>query len=105
MLPNLPAIETRAGRIAIGAEVKSTRYPVPGLVTAIIWAGYFYAIQVNNRHSDDAAHYKLLSAPTYQGFNYGEHQKVWGSRAIFKAGGRGAANLLIAFTKKFNSGR
>ena len=40
MLPNLPAIETRAGRIAIGAEVKSTRYPVQGLVTAIVWAGY-----------------------------------------------------------------
>ena len=70
MLPNLPAIETRAGRIAIGAEVKSTRYPVQGLVTAIVWAGYFYAIQVDNRHSDDAAHYELLSAPTYQGFNY-----------------------------------
>jgi len=70
MLPNLPAIETRAGRIAIGAEVKSTRYPVQGLVTAIVWAGYFYAIQVDNRHSDDAAHYELLSEPTYQGFNY-----------------------------------
>ena len=40
MLPNLPAIETRAGRIAIGAEVKSTRYPEQGLVTAIVWAGY-----------------------------------------------------------------
>ena len=70
MLPNLPAIETRAGRIAIGAEVKSTRYPVQGLVTAIVWAGYFYAIQVDNRHSDDAAHYELLSEPTYQGVNY-----------------------------------
>ena len=70
MLPNLPAIETRAGRIAIGAEVKSTRYPVQGLVTAIVWAGYFYAIQVDNRHSDDATHYELLSEPTYQGFNY-----------------------------------
>lgn len=70
MLPNLPAIETRAGRIAIGAEVKSTRYPVQGTVTAIVWAGYFYAIQVNNRHSDDAAHYELLSPLTFQGFNY-----------------------------------
>ena len=70
MLPNLAAIETRAGRIAVGAEVKSTRYPVQGLVTAIVWAGYFYAIQVDNRHSDDAAHYELLSPPTYQGFNY-----------------------------------
>lgn len=56
--------------IAIGAKVKSTRYPVKGLVTAIVWAGYFYAIQVDNRHSDDAAHYELLSEPTYQGFNY-----------------------------------
>ncbi len=70
MLPNLAAIETRAGRIAIGAEVKSTRYPVQGLVTAIVWAGYFYAIQVDHRHSDDAAHYELLSPPTYQGFNF-----------------------------------
>ena len=60
MLPNLRAIETRAGRIAVGAEVKSTRYPVQGIVTAIVWAGYFYAIQVGNRHSDDAAHYELL---------------------------------------------
>ena len=70
MLPNLAAIETRAGRIAIGAEVKSTRYPVQGLVTAIVWAGYFYAIQVGSRHSDDAAHYELVSPPTYQGFNF-----------------------------------
>ena len=31
---------------------------------------YFYAIQLDNRHSDDAAHYELLSPPTYQGFNY-----------------------------------
>lgn len=70
MLPNLQAIETRAGRIAIGTDVKSTRYPVQGTVTAIVWAGYFYAIQVDNRHSDDAAHYELLSPATYQGFNY-----------------------------------
>ncbi|GAA4366220.1 hypothetical protein GCM10023185_37220 [Hymenobacter saemangeumensis] len=70
MLPNLAAIETRAGRIALGAKVKSTRYPVQGLVTAIVWAGYFYAIQVDNRHSDDAAHYELLSPPTPQGFNF-----------------------------------
>jgi hypothetical protein len=71
MLPNLPAIETRAGRLAIGATVRSTRYrDVQGLVTAIYWNCYHYAIEVNNRHSDDAGQYELLSAPTHQGFNY-----------------------------------
>ncbi|QKG54955.1 hypothetical protein [Hymenobacter sp. BRD67] len=71
MLPNLPAIETRAGRLAIGATVRSTRYrDVQGLVTAIYWNGYHYAIEVNNRHSDDAGQYELLSLPTHQGFNY-----------------------------------
>ena len=55
MLPNLPAIETHAGRIAIGATVRSTRYhDVQGLVTAIYWNGYHYAIDVNDHHSDDA---------------------------------------------------
>ncbi len=55
MLPNLFAIETYAGRIAIGATVRSTRYrDVQGLVTAIYWNGYHYAIRVNDRHSDDA---------------------------------------------------
>ncbi len=71
MLPNLPAIETHAGRIAIGATVRSTRYrDVQGLVTAIYWNGYAYIIEVNSRHSDDAGQYELLSAPTHQGFNY-----------------------------------
>ncbi|TVT36800.1 hypothetical protein FNT36_25135 [Hymenobacter setariae] len=71
MLPNLPAIETRAGRIALGATVRSIRYrDVQGSVTAIYWNGYHYAIEVNNRHSDDAGQYELLSAPTFQGFNY-----------------------------------
>ncbi|GGG59906.1 hypothetical protein [Hymenobacter glacieicola] len=71
MLPNLPAIETHAGRIAIGATVRSTRYrDVQGLVTAIYWNGYGYAIKVNDRHSDDAGQYELLSGPTHQGFNY-----------------------------------
>ncbi|WP_201982616.1 hypothetical protein [Hymenobacter rubidus] len=71
MLPNLPAIETHAGRIVIGATVRSTRYrDVRGLVTAIYWNGYHYAIQVNDRHSDDAGQYELLSENTHQGFNY-----------------------------------
>lgn len=71
MLPNLPAIETHAGRIAIGATVRSTRYrDVQGMVTAIYWNGYHYAIKVNDRHSDDAGQYELLSEPTHQGFNY-----------------------------------
>ena len=71
MLPNLPAIETHAGRIALGATVRSTRYrDVQGLVTAIYWNGYHYAIEVNDRHSDDAGQYELLSPPTHQGFNY-----------------------------------
>ena len=71
MLPNLPAIETHAGRIALGATVRSTRYRnVQGLVTAIYWNGYHYAIEVNNRHSDDAGQYELLSPTTHQGFNY-----------------------------------
>ncbi|MDO7887840.1 hypothetical protein [Hymenobacter cheonanensis] len=71
MLPNLPAIETHSGRIAIGATVRSTRYrEVQGLVTAIHWNGYHYAIKVDDRHSDDAGQYELLSPPTQQGFNY-----------------------------------
>ena len=71
MLPNLPAIETHAGRIAIGVTVRSTRYrDVQGLVTAIYWNGYHYAIKVNDRHSDDAGQYELLSENAHQGFNY-----------------------------------
>ncbi|WP_223654098.1 hypothetical protein [Hymenobacter psoromatis] len=71
MLPNLPAIETRAGRIVLGATVRSTRYrDVQGLVTAIYWNGYAYTIEVNNRYSDEAGQYELLSPTTHQGFNY-----------------------------------
>lgn len=70
MLPNLTAIETHAGRIIMGATVRSTRYDVQGSVTAIRWTGYYYSIEVDNRHSDDAGLYELLSAPTYPGFNY-----------------------------------
>lgn len=66
MLPNLPAIETCAGRIAIGATVRSTRYrDVQGLVTVIYWNGYHYAIEVNNRHSDYVGQYELFSLTTY----------------------------------------
>ena len=71
MLPNLPAIETRAGRIVLGATVRSTRYgDVQGSVSAIYWRGYAYAIEVNHCHHDDADQYELLSPPTHQGFNY-----------------------------------
>ncbi|MDF7815487.1 MULTISPECIES: hypothetical protein [Hymenobacter] len=71
MLPNLQAIETLAGRITIGATVRSTRYAtVQGAVTAIFWSGYFYSIEVAGQHSDNAANYELLSAPQYPGFNY-----------------------------------
>ncbi len=44
MLPNLSAIETAAGRIALGATVRSTRYPVQGSVTAICWNGHHYCL-------------------------------------------------------------
>ena len=71
MLPNLPAIETHAGRIALGATVRSTRYAnVQGVVTAIYWNGYAYTIEVNKRYSDDAGKFELLSENTHQGFNY-----------------------------------
>ena len=71
MLPDLTAIETNAGRIALGATVRSTRYPdVQGAVTAIRWTGYQYSIEVAGRHSDNSANYELLSAPTFPGFNY-----------------------------------
>ena len=71
MLPNLTAIETHAGRIAIGSTVRSTRYAnVQGLVTAIYWNGYAYTIEVDKRHSDEAGKFELLSENTHQGFNY-----------------------------------
>lgn len=71
MLPDLKDIETTAGRIALGATVRSTRYPdVQGAVTAIRWTGYYYSIEVDGRHSDNAANYELLSPKTFPGFNY-----------------------------------
>ncbi len=39
-------------------------------MTAIYWNGYHYAIQVDDRHSDDVGQYELLSENTHQGFNY-----------------------------------
>jgi hypothetical protein len=64
MLPNRQSIETAAGKIVLGATVRSTRYAgVQGLVTAIFWSGYTYSIQVDNRHSDEASKYELLSTP------------------------------------------
>lgn len=71
MLPDLTAIETHAGRLIIGATVRSTRYPnVQGAVTAIRWMDYQYSIEVAGQHSDSAANYVLLSPPTFPGFNY-----------------------------------
>jgi len=64
MLPNRQSIETAAGKIVLGATVRSTRYAgVEGIVTAIFWSGYTYSIQVDNRHSDEASKYELLSTP------------------------------------------
>lgn len=64
MLPNLQSIETAAGKIVLGANVRSTRYNnVQGLVTAIMWTGFFYSIQVDGRHSDAAHQYELLESP------------------------------------------
>lgn len=64
MLPNLQSIETAAGKIVLGATVRSTRYrDVQGLVTAIIWTGFFYSIQVDGRHSDAAHQYELVESP------------------------------------------
>ena len=64
MLPNRQSIETAAGKIVLGATVRSTRYAgVQGLVTAIFWSGYTYSIQVDNRHSDEASKYELLATP------------------------------------------
>jgi hypothetical protein len=64
MLPNLQSIETAAGKIALGATVRSTRYrDVQGLVTAIMWTGFYYSIQVAGRHSDAAHQYELLESP------------------------------------------
>lgn len=64
MLPNLQAIETAAGRIVLGATVRSTRYrDVRGLVTAILWTGFYYSVQVDGRHSDRADAYELLESP------------------------------------------
>ena len=97
MLPNLPAIETHAGRIAIGATVRSTRYrDVQGLVTAIYWNGYHYAIKVNDRHSDDAGQYELLSPPTHQGFTYvnSNTQQVLGGRFEVLLPGEGTGYIL-----------
>ncbi len=70
MLPNLSAIETAAGRIALGATVRSTRYPVQGCVTAICWNGHHYCLEIDHRQGDDASKYTLLSAPTHVGFNF-----------------------------------
>lgn len=65
MLPDLQAIETtNAGRIVVGAFVRSTQYAdVQGVVTKIYWTGYYYSIQVDNRHSDNANNYELISTP------------------------------------------
>lgn len=71
MLPDLNDIETNAGRISLGSTVRSTRYhDVQGIVTLIRWTGYWYSIQVDGRHSDNAANYELLSTKTFPGFNY-----------------------------------
>lgn len=64
MLPNLQSIETAAGKIVLGATVRSTRYrDVQGLVTAIMWTGFYFSIQVDGRHSDAAHQYELLDTP------------------------------------------
>jgi hypothetical protein len=71
MLPELKDIETKAGRISIGSTVRSTRFrDVEGLVTAIRWTAYFFSIEVDGRHSDNAANYELLSQPRHDLFNY-----------------------------------
>jgi hypothetical protein len=71
MLPNLLDIETRAGRITIGATVQSIlNRDVQGTVTAIRWAGSYFAVEVDSRHSDNAANYELLSYPTFPTFGY-----------------------------------
>jgi hypothetical protein len=71
MLPDLKDIETSAGRISLGSTVRSTRYQdVQGIVTRIYWAGFYFSIQVDGRHSDNAANYELLSPATVPGFNY-----------------------------------
>ncbi|MFD2719901.1 hypothetical protein ACFST9_14325 [Hymenobacter monticola] len=71
MLPNLTAIETSAGRIIIGATVRSTRYAnVQGLVTSIFWNGHEFSLEVDKRHRDDAGKFELLSVPTWPGFTF-----------------------------------
>lgn len=66
MFPYLPYLDTPAGRLTLGATVRSTRSTVQGIVTAIYQTahelpGSSHRIEVAGRQSEPAAHFELVA--------------------------------------------
>lgn len=91
MLPNLPAIHTRTGRIAEGSSVRPlcqnsalSTAPEAGLVTAVVWTGNSYALQIDGKGRYNPEQVALLSANTYAGFNYVNPNAQWATSGTFE---------------------